>query len=82
MNGMSVEKLNVRPHPGPLPQGRENHSSATGIWVVLCLSLVFLNEDPTTGVNSIGFRVMRTSRLRFPLPAERVRVKASTTTDL
>jgi hypothetical protein len=25
MNVMNVEKLNVRPHPGPLPRERENH---------------------------------------------------------
>jgi hypothetical protein len=68
MNIMSGGKLNVRPHPGPLPQERENHSPAAGIAQSLCLSLVILPEESTTGVNSIGFRAMRTSQWLFPLP--------------
>jgi hypothetical protein len=82
MNMTGVDKLNIRLHPGPLPQERENHSSAASISQVLCLSLVIPPEEPTTGVNSIGFRAIGTSQLLFPLLGERVRMRASTTTDL
>jgi len=68
MNAMSVEKLNVRPHPGPLPQERENRLPAAGTAQSLCLSLVFLPEESANGVNPTGFRAMRTSQLLLPLP--------------
>jgi hypothetical protein len=68
MNVTGRNKLNVRPRPGPLPQERENRSPAPGIAQSPCRSPVIMPEGPTTGVNPMDPRVMRTSQLLFPLP--------------
>lgn len=78
MNAMSIEKLNVRPHPGPLPRERENHPPAPWPVPFLCFSPVISPEALVRGMNAMDFRVLRTSRLLLPLPG----VRASVTTDL
>ena len=67
MKIQSSRILNDRPHPGPLPRERENSSrSLSGI---------------CGWISRTVCRKSRNAHLLFPLPGERVRVRASVTAD-
>ncbi len=54
MMAMSIDKLNVRPHPGPLPRERENRLQPRRISCVwICRAVIRESKDV---------------RLLFPLP--------------
>ena len=60
--------LNDRPHPGPLPQERENRSPAFGGASALCNSSDSACESPGRGNRQIGFQTTRDGRWLSPLP--------------
>jgi len=51
--------LNNRPHPGPLPQERENLSPASCIAPSSCLSLFIQPEEPTNGGAQQTFKLFK-----------------------
>ncbi len=68
MKTRSNKVLNVRPHPGPLPQEREKHSSALGVrWHMhnLCAPRF---AQPKLGNRWDDFQTTRDVRWVFPLP--------------
>jgi len=71
MMAMSIEKLDVRPHPGPLPRERENHPPAPWTAQSLRFAIVILPGESASGVNAMDFRATRTAQLLLPLPGGR-----------
>ena len=69
-NESALEKIgfNARPHPGPLPQGRENRSPSSCITNASVSSFVRCSELPRVGGISFDFREFKNVQWLFPLP--------------
>jgi len=82
--GSTLEKSNgvyARPHPGPLPQERENHSPVTGD-SEMTGSLALFGANDGKAVTAMTTTKFFGNAHSFPLsPGERAGVRASVTTN-
>ena len=77
---MTIE-MNVRPHPGPLPQERENRSPSLCVAEAFGSSFALRFENPMRGDRWFDSRKICIVQSVFPLPGERARVRASVKTN-
>jgi hypothetical protein len=68
MKTRSNQVLNARPHPGPLPQERENHSPASCVAKSSFNSSGSRFELPIHESSQFDFRTTGSTRLLSPLP--------------
>ena len=60
--------VHARPHPGPLPQERENRSTAPCVFKLPCCSFAFYAEQAVRSDRPFDSRIIRAARLLSPLP--------------
>jgi hypothetical protein len=72
--------MNARPHPGPLPQERENHLPASGKATVLGPSISFHAKKKAAAIATAANEFWSDVERLSLSPGERVGVRASVTT--